>query len=59
MIARSRAHLHGAGEDYRQHFRFATKFGLLAMAAGIAALVHARMAVEWMLGDVEQARAAA
>ncbi len=41
MIARSRAHLHGAGEDYRQHFRFATNFGLLAIAAGIAALVHA------------------
>jgi hypothetical protein len=41
MISQSRAHLHEAGETYWQHFRFATTFGLLAMAAGIAALVHA------------------
>lgn len=41
MIARSRAHLQLAGETYRQHFRFAATFGLLAIAAGVAALVHA------------------
>jgi len=41
MIARSRAHLKAAGEGYWQHFRFATTFGLLAAAAGFAALIHA------------------
>lgn len=41
MIAQSRAHLRSAGEGYWQHFRFATTFGLLAMAAGIAAILHA------------------
>jgi hypothetical protein len=41
MIVRSRAHLRQAGEGYWQHFRFATTFGLLATAAGIAAVVHA------------------
>lgn len=41
MISQSRAHLRHTGESYWQHFRFATTFGLLAMAAGIAALVHA------------------
>jgi hypothetical protein len=41
MIGQSRAHLKDAGEGYWQHFRFATTFGLLAMAAGIAALIHA------------------
>lgn len=41
MIQRSRAHLHNAGEGYWQHFRFATTFGLLAIAAGLAALFHA------------------
>ncbi len=41
MIQQSRAHLRDAGESYWQHLRFATTFGLLAMAAGIAALVHA------------------
>jgi len=40
MIAQSRAHLRNAGEGYFQHFRFATTFGLLAMAAGIAAILH-------------------
>jgi hypothetical protein len=30
-----------AGEGYWQHFRFATTFGLLAMAAGLAAILHA------------------
>ena len=41
MIGRSREHLRQAGEGYWQHFRFATTFGLLAMAAGIAAILHA------------------
>jgi Family of unknown function (DUF6356) len=41
MIAQSRAHLSQAGETYWQHFRFATTFGLLAIAAGVAALIHA------------------
>ena len=41
MISQTRAHLQAAGETYWQHFRFATTFGLLAMAAGIAALLHA------------------
>ena len=30
-----------ASESYWQHFRFATTFGLLAIAAGIAAILHA------------------
>ena len=41
MIRGSREHLRDAGEGYWQHFRFATTFGLLAVAAGIAALLHA------------------
>jgi len=41
MIAQSRAHLQAAGENYWQHFRFARTFGLLAVAAGVAALIHA------------------
>jgi len=41
MISQSRTHLSAAGEGYWQHFRFATTFGLLAVAAGIAALIHA------------------
>lgn len=41
MIRRSLAHLREAGEGYWQHFRFATTFGLLAMAAGLAAILHA------------------
>ena len=41
MIIRSREHLRAAGEGYWQHFRFATTFGLLAAAAGIAAMIHA------------------
>jgi hypothetical protein len=35
------AHLREAGEGYWQHFRFATNFGLLAVAAGLAAIIHA------------------
>jgi hypothetical protein len=41
MIARSRAHLRDAGEAYWRHLRFAVTFGLMAMAAGIAAIIHA------------------
>ena len=41
MIVQSRAHLQSAGEGYWQHFRFATTFGLLALAAGFAAILHA------------------
>jgi hypothetical protein len=41
MISQSRAHLRAADEGYWQHFRFATTFGLLAVAAGFAALIHA------------------
>lgn len=41
MIQQSRAHLRDAGEGYWQHFRFATTFGLLTMAAGLAAIIHA------------------
>ena len=41
MITQSRAHLRAAGEGYWQHFRFATTFGLLAVAAGSAAMIHA------------------
>ena len=41
MIRQSRAHLKDAREGYWQHFRFATTFGLLAVAAGLAALIHA------------------
>lgn len=41
MISRSRAHLRDAGESYWQHFRFATTFGLIAAAAGFAAVLHA------------------
>ena len=41
MIGQSREHLRSAGESYWQHFRFATTFGLLALAAGVAAIIHA------------------
>jgi len=41
MITQSRTHLREAGEGYWHHFRFATTFGLLAMAAGLAAILHA------------------
>ncbi|HXG82381.1 MAG TPA: DUF6356 family protein [Sphingomicrobium sp.] len=41
MFQQSRAHLRDAGESYWQHLRFATTFGLLAIAAGLAALLHA------------------
>lgn len=41
MIQQSRKHLYDTGEGYWQHLRFATTFGLLAIAAGLAALLHA------------------
>lgn len=41
MIAQSRAHLIATGESYLQHWRFATTVGLMAIAAGIACLIHA------------------
>ena len=41
MISKSRAHLRAANEGYFEHFRFATTFGLLAAAAGFAAIIHA------------------
>lgn len=41
MIRRTRAHLQAAGETYWQHFRFATTFGLISVAAGFAAMIHA------------------
>ena len=41
MIVQSRTHLRHADEGYWQHFRFATTFGLLGIAAGFAALIHA------------------
>lgn len=41
MVRQSIAHLRDAGEGYWQHFRFATTFGLLAIAAGLAAIIHA------------------
>ena len=41
MIAQSKAHLAATGEGYLEHFRFASTVGLLAMAAGLACLIHA------------------
>lgn len=41
MIQQSRSHLRDATEGYWQHLRFAMTFGLLAIAAGLAALIHA------------------
>jgi hypothetical protein len=41
MLERSREHLRAAGETYWQHFRFAQTVGLLALAAGVACLIHA------------------
>ncbi|WP_324808177.1 DUF6356 family protein [Sphingomonas sp. LY29] len=41
MIRQSKQHLSAAGERYGEHFRFATTVGCLAVAAGIACLLHA------------------
>lgn len=41
MIAASRAHLEAADESYFQHMRFAATVGAMAVAAGLACLIHA------------------
>jgi len=41
MIAASRAHLNAANETYFEHMRFATTVGAMAVAAGLACLIHA------------------
>jgi hypothetical protein len=41
MIGASKQHLGDAGESYFQHMRFATRVGGLAVAGGLACLVHA------------------
>lgn len=41
MWQRSRDHLVEAGEDHWQHLRFAMTVGLLAIAAGLACMIHA------------------
>lgn len=41
MIAASRAHLDAANESYFQHMRFAATVGAMAVAAGLACLIHA------------------
>ena len=41
MIRQSREHLAAAGEDYFEHLRFASTVGLMAIAAGLACLIHA------------------
>ena len=40
MIAASRAHLDASGETYFEHMRFAATVGAMAMAAGLACLIH-------------------
>ena len=41
MIAASRAHLDAANETYFEHMRFAATVGAMAVAAGLACLIHA------------------
>ncbi len=41
MIRQSNDHLTAAGEGYFEHFRFASTVGLMAIAAGLACLIHA------------------
>jgi hypothetical protein len=41
MITESKAHFREAGETYLGHLRFASTIGLLAIAAGLACLIHA------------------
>lgn len=41
MIGHSKAHLTEAGEGYFEHLRFASTVGLMAIAAGLACLIHA------------------
>lgn len=40
MIRQSSEHLAAAGETYFEHLRFASTVGLLAIAAGLACLIH-------------------
>ena len=41
MIHRSKRHLQEAGEGYFEHLSFAATIGLMALAAGLACLIHA------------------
>ena len=41
MIHRSKQHLQEAGEGYFEHLSFAATIGLMALAAGLACLIHA------------------
>ena len=41
MIRRSKQHLIEAGETYFEHLSFAATVGLMALAAGLACLIHA------------------
>jgi hypothetical protein len=41
MIRRSKQHLSEAGEGYFEHLAFAATIGLMAVAAGLACLIHA------------------
>ena len=41
MIRRSKQHLNEAGEGYFEHLAFAATIGLMAVAAGLACLIHA------------------
>jgi len=41
LIARSKAHVEGAGETYGEHARFALAVGRTLMVAGLACIVHA------------------
>ena len=41
MIRRSKQHLGEAGQGYFEHLSFAATIGLMALAAGLACLIHA------------------
>ena len=41
MIAASKAHLEAANESYFEHMRFAATVGAMAIAAGLACVIHA------------------
>jgi len=41
MIHRSKRHLDEAGEGYFEHLTFAATIGMMALAAGLACLIHA------------------
>ena len=41
MISNSKKHLDEAGERYFEHLAFAATIGLMALAAGLACLIHA------------------